>query len=654
MLLVVVPDWAFATTWYVRPDTDGINDLNYGTEDGTSYANAFDGFADITGLAAGDTVCLPGGDEPFYGESLDTATSGTQSQPITYENCGTTRSLLWQSSNLTGDRSYNSSRVLVTGNAAYAWVSMGNDIYKKRIDFRPRVLWEDATWLEPMDIDAASEATILATLQPGHWGNRNNGDATFRLYYRATTAAKSPTTTTIRSNLIPAMPFNGTVHIDRPWIVLRGIEIRGNASQAQPDGLQILRGTHVLVDDVYFVRNEVGVEIIPFDTANDGTTLLNCYVLYSGKTGVSVNPFGALLSNLTIQGGSYSYSLGVHYDGTHMVTGDGDGIGIGQAGGVINDLVIRGIRADGNYNYGIFSGTDQAYKTVRFSLIGARMTGNRRGCFSEGDDAEIEELLLVTGLDCSYSLLDDKGVTAPNPTASILFRNVASAQYPAVTRTIRLENSTFRGNVNKDRVFISQSAINTYVIQNILFEANPGNYKSADLGDFNTNGTALTQTTFDRIYFYSLPNQAKLFARLGTGPTSYLYNSGSDLTAFTTDTGATNITINVDPLVRTDGKLAAGSPARGTGTESIYCRDARDLVCNSPPDIGAFQVLAGDIPNLDRTAIARDRTPIGCTRALRGVVDAGCTLGPGTGGYVLTEVGSHIILEESSDFILGE
>lgn len=42
--------------WFVRPDTDGVTDLNYGVEDGTSYATAFDGMAAITGMAASDTV----------------------------------------------------------------------------------------------------------------------------------------------------------------------------------------------------------------------------------------------------------------------------------------------------------------------------------------------------------------------------------------------------------------------------------------------------------------------------------------------------------------------------------------------------------------------------------------------------------------------
>jgi len=57
---------AFATDWYVRPSTG-----EYGAEDGTSYATAFDGFADhnaaCASIADGDTVKIDG---TYLGEQL--------------------------------------------------------------------------------------------------------------------------------------------------------------------------------------------------------------------------------------------------------------------------------------------------------------------------------------------------------------------------------------------------------------------------------------------------------------------------------------------------------------------------------------------------------------------------------------------------------
>lgn len=84
MLLRVAVLWAicstvFATDWYVRPSTG-----EYGDEDGTSYAAAFDGFADhnaaCASIQAGDTVKIDG---TFSGEQLIPC-PGSSSGHITY------------------------------------------------------------------------------------------------------------------------------------------------------------------------------------------------------------------------------------------------------------------------------------------------------------------------------------------------------------------------------------------------------------------------------------------------------------------------------------------------------------------------------------------------------------------------------------------
>jgi hypothetical protein len=64
------------TQWFVRP-----NGGAYGTENGTSWTNAFDGFADIAwaSIAAGDTIWVAGGD---YTGDLNLGASGNSSNPI--------------------------------------------------------------------------------------------------------------------------------------------------------------------------------------------------------------------------------------------------------------------------------------------------------------------------------------------------------------------------------------------------------------------------------------------------------------------------------------------------------------------------------------------------------------------------------------------
>ena len=66
------------TCWYVRP-----NGGTYGSENGTSWANAYDGFSDINWAAdvdAGDVVCVAGG---TYTQNLSIGDSGTSGNPIT-------------------------------------------------------------------------------------------------------------------------------------------------------------------------------------------------------------------------------------------------------------------------------------------------------------------------------------------------------------------------------------------------------------------------------------------------------------------------------------------------------------------------------------------------------------------------------------------
>jgi parallel beta-helix repeat protein len=59
LLLLLLSSPAWAADWYVRPSSG-----EYGDEDGTSYAKAFDGFSDITwgggGVSAGDTLYICG------------------------------------------------------------------------------------------------------------------------------------------------------------------------------------------------------------------------------------------------------------------------------------------------------------------------------------------------------------------------------------------------------------------------------------------------------------------------------------------------------------------------------------------------------------------------------------------------------------------
>ncbi len=600
-----------ASCKYVRPARDWNEvDLNYGTEDGSTEATAFDGFSAITGLVAGDTVCLPGSDEPFTageaaGDFFDTNVDGTASAPITYVGCGTDPALIFWSSNLTGDRSYDASRLLVTGDATYEWESMGNDFYKKKIGVRALVLWEDNTYLVPVASGTDSEATIMGYLAPGQWTNRDNGDSTFRIIYKSTSASKSPSTTTIRSNNIPRNATgNPLMRIDKSYIVFRNLLIKGySTTSGSSSTIRMQNGGHALLEDVTIRDSRDCMAIEGSTVVNDGTTLRRVHCLNNG-TGIIGNPNTSdpttqtvRMKHLTFEGGEYSGSTGSYYNGTTLVALDGDGIGIGFNGGVIEDVVITGIIANDNLNRGVFSGTTSAgYFLDRFALLGASMNNNGRGCFSEGTDFEIRGTLLISGLVCTGT----RNVqVSGNNYAAIHISQSHPANAPGgtpaqTTRDVIIVNSSFVGNASKTRIEFEAQANNHMVLRNLVFADNPG-WPDEDLGDIGTASRALGGAEiFDNLYFYSLPNLNRRFATIGAGPTAYVYNSGTDLADFNTATGATHTVLNTDPSVRADGRTNGGSVLRRAGTPSPYCIDYRARPCWAPPDIGGVQATAGD------------------------------------------------------------
>jgi hypothetical protein len=542
------------STWYVRPADDGNGtDFTYGASDGTNAANAFDGFADIAGIAAGDRVCLPGGDEPFF-ERLAVGTAGTAGLPITYAGCGTTQAVIWSAQGLSGDRSFNSSRIAVNG-VIYEWATVAADIYRKKIDVRPLMLWEDSTWLQPVDINALPEAAILTTLQAGQWGVRDAGDGTYRIYYKATTSAKTPTTTIIRCDNVPlsdGVPV-AIVRVDLPYQTFDNIEIRGHTATTQARSMHILDTNNIVLQSMLFYRNEEGPAIVAVGTVSSDIWWRDVSVLYSSGTGTFISP-GLGVDNLNIIGGSYSYSTGSTYNGSGFTDGDGDGIGIGHGGGTMSNLLIQNIEANYNRNYGVFIGTTAPMTVTDVSLLASRFIGNMGGCFAEPTSARTVGTLMVKGFVCQ----DSHGA------------NAFAAMYfgiPASTRSVIVANGIFKGNDNFSNIHYKPHRDNNYQFRNLVFTANPGN-AILNLGDmYSSEKSLIGGEIFSNIYFYSHPNQAGFpFAKIGPLRT-YLYSAPDDLAAFNTATGATGTVLNIDPLLTssTDLRPAVFSPLRKTG-----------------------------------------------------------------------------------------
>ena len=81
LALLLLTSQAWGATWYVRPATG-----EYGAEDGTTYAAAYDGFADVVwsgaGIVAGDTLRVVTDDGPYY-ERMVIGVSGSAASRIT-------------------------------------------------------------------------------------------------------------------------------------------------------------------------------------------------------------------------------------------------------------------------------------------------------------------------------------------------------------------------------------------------------------------------------------------------------------------------------------------------------------------------------------------------------------------------------------------
>ncbi len=598
-----------ASCKYVRPSQDEFeNDLNYGAEDGSDEANAFDGPADISGLVPGDTVCFPGSDEPFTaGELLDAATVGTAAARITYVGCGADKTLFWPVSNLSGERSFNASRVLVTGDSSYNWEALGHDIYKKKIGVRANQLWEDETWLQGYHSSTHTEAQILAEIQPGQWTNRDNGDSTFRIYYRATASPKNPANTTIRSNNITrSATGNPILRIGKSYITFRNLEVRGwNSPVSSSPAMRIFRGSHLLLDDVKFNYNKEPFTVEGLDTAITDIELRDVESLNNLINGVRVDPNHPLdadvgtvwISDLRFIRGKYNGTMSTGYTGTATGTGDGDGIGIGFAGGRVSDVLMEGIEASGNFNRGTFSGTTDAnYFLTNWTIKGARMDSNGRGCISEGTDAEVLGTWIISGLVCTNSRNVVAGVTY-HPAihfSSSWPANAAGAFADPGTRQVYVLNSTFLGNLNNEVVNWEGHARNHIHFTNNVFWDNPGNSLTRNGDLYTINGTLQGIETFDNNWFASRIGLTSPFATLGG--VTYAYDS-ADSSAFDTATGAVNTTLNADPSVRWDGKTNGNSPLRRAGTPDVNCVDARVRPCWAPPDIGGYQATHGDFPN---------------------------------------------------------
>jgi len=169
LFLCLITFQAWATTYHLCPDTDSTNtDLNYGTEDGSSEANCYDGFVDAATtnvVAPGDTVILHG---TFYNERAYAWVSGTSGNPITFQ-CGSD-CLFWYSVSVAGNNTVAASGATPpfgqTTGSSWQLVSGTTNVWKKGEGNGSTLMWVDGVRVPNVAVVPATqdEAGALAVL----------------------------------------------------------------------------------------------------------------------------------------------------------------------------------------------------------------------------------------------------------------------------------------------------------------------------------------------------------------------------------------------------------------------------------------------------------------------------------------------------------
>lgn len=349
LLLLLAWGQAWATTYYVCPgaDEDGT-DLNYGAEDGLAVATCFDGFADVAGLAAGDTLRVVNDYGSFF-ERYAIGASGTAGSLISVTgwsdaNSAAAYATIDTTVKISGDQSFSAATTYAT--SGYAWTLVSGEVYKKNNSALAHLLFEDGTLLTPILGHGISEATIAATLERGQYANLTGTPNV--LYYRASDGA-APSTHMLRMNDHRndtsgpgAFYCSAQDYIDVRYLTLRGVYVLSVGTQ-QNAGLSLSDCENVTADYIESKYNLAGVGIDGGVNVAIGSNVVGSYNI---AIGASLEATPVALTNVTLSG-TYEYNSRLAQVATNGQTVgdifDGDGVGIGQSGGTFTGIDVVGV-----------------------------------------------------------------------------------------------------------------------------------------------------------------------------------------------------------------------------------------------------------------------------------------------------------------------
>ena len=192
-----------AATWYVCPDVGETGqDFNYGTEDGASVANCFDGFAQAWAsgrINPNDTLLVVSDFGPFFERNV-ISSSGQPGLPIHIVGWssltgGPAYATIETSVPIRDAQSFSGSTTYRT--SGYLWSRVSGEIFRKASYAVPQLITEDGKYLTPILGYGRTEGAIVASLSRGQFAI--SPGAPNVIYYRSSNGM-SPSSHMVRMN----------------------------------------------------------------------------------------------------------------------------------------------------------------------------------------------------------------------------------------------------------------------------------------------------------------------------------------------------------------------------------------------------------------------------------------------------------------------
>ena len=583
LLLFLFPSMVDAATRYVRP-LGG----SYGTEDGTSYANAFDGFVDITGINASDTLYVCG----LHRETLTVTTSTLTVRLDCPSDTGSIHgSVLDDGTGWSGPD--------VNGN------------WSKTYATQPRVVARD-----PSFSPYGTTATILVK------GTAQAGLATGAFFWASNVlyihenpvghsyeVGQRDRNITFPNSAVTDLTVIGgssTCSVDRT-VACGQINFSNWFGIADGDDAWINDRNNLMIQNLYFFGNrEQSVHQDNSSTAQfDSITVTGGAFLETGGEAIYINNLrsAGVVTVARNQIGSYLWNNS-GWDGNHgAYTGDGIDVNpadtLGNFRAVITDNTILNMNGDAI----VFTGTDAiiARNVIRDAsdlagtntaavLLQPGTTGTYGIIFSSNDIRQVSK---------NGHGINACGAAAANTPTYYIGNFILlndTATWNAVHQTCnktgnhKYLNNTIvggRSGLFTDKTFTLAGG---YFINNLVVgQQFPINMANTTIGTWTATNNN----------FQPLSTQANPFA----------FNGSSYATVAAIDTGEaswlSNLSLSPGFVSDTDYRLSSSSPIRRGGVTVAGCVDVRGRACFHPPDIGAYQMTGGDMAAIRTVALTR-------------------------------------------------